>query len=347
MLQHMDLFSGIGGFADALEATGGFKTVALCEIEEYCQVILRKHRPDVPIFQDVRNVHYDGSVDIITGGYPCQPFSLAGKRQGSEDDRHPWPPMFDLVRKHRPTWVIGENVAGHITMGLDDVLADLGGEGYSCRAFGIPACAVDARHRRQRVWIVAYRQRAGLQGYAGHGDGGGEPGRIAQGQDGSVGAGRICGDVSDSDKINDVGIRYGAGEVCGERSPAPEILRSEDVADPMRNRRDAGRGSDGEYDRAELDADGKHNRSEDVADPAGTGSLPAAQSGICGREESRRAWYEQFERQGRWPAEPGVGRVAHGVPDRIHRIKALGNAIVPQVAHRIALAILKVEAQYA
>ncbi len=155
MKKVLDLFSGIGGFSLGLERTGGFKTVAFCEIDPFCQKVLNKHWPDTPIYEDVRNLEHDGPIDVITGGYPCQPFSIAGKRQGAEDDRHLWPAMFGLIKKHRPTWVIGENVAGHIDMGLDNVLFDLGGEGYECRTFIIPACSVNAPHRRERVWIVA------------------------------------------------------------------------------------------------------------------------------------------------------------------------------------------------
>jgi len=161
MLKHLDLFSGIGGFSLGLERTKGFKTVAFCEIDGFCQRVLNRHWPRVPIYDDVRSLEYDGPVDIITGGYPCQPFSVAGDRKGQEDDRHLWPAMFELIKKHRPTWVIGENVAGHINMGLDDVLADLESEGYKCRAFVIPACAVNAPHRRDRVWIVGNTEHNG------------------------------------------------------------------------------------------------------------------------------------------------------------------------------------------
>jgi DNA (cytosine-5)-methyltransferase 1 len=160
-LKVLDLFSVIGGFSLGLERTGGFETVAFCEIDPFCQKVLKKHWPDVPIYNDVRTLNYDGPVDVITGGYPCQPFSLAGKRQGESDDRHLWPAMFSLVKKHRPSWVIGENVAGHIGMGLDDVLSDLEGEAYAVRTFVIPACAVDAPHRRDRVWIVAHTDGIG------------------------------------------------------------------------------------------------------------------------------------------------------------------------------------------
>jgi len=170
MLKVLDLFSGIGGFSLGLERTGGFETVAFCEIEEFPRKVLAKHWPEVPCFEDVRTLKGSdiGTVDVICGGYPCQPFSTAGKRRGKEDDRHLWPEFMRLVVELRPTWVIGENVAGHISMGLDDVLSDLEAEGYSARAFVIPACAKDAKHRRDRVWTVGYSeklQRNGKQHY--------------------------------------------------------------------------------------------------------------------------------------------------------------------------------------
>ena len=156
-LKLLDLFSGIGGFSLGLERTGGFETVAFCEYDEKAQKVLKKHWPDVPIYKDVRTLDYDGTVDIITGGFPCQPFSVAGKQKGKDDDRHLWPAMFKLIQKHRPTWVIGENVAGLIALGLDSVLADLESENYRTRTFVIPACSVNAKHRRDRLWIIGER----------------------------------------------------------------------------------------------------------------------------------------------------------------------------------------------
>ena len=128
----LDLFSGIGGFSLGL-TRAGMRTIAFCEIEEYPRSILRKHWPDVPIFEDVRNLHAEDlpeAVDLICGGYPCQPFSLAGKRKGKDDDRHLWPEVVRIIREldattGKPTWGIFENVNGHVSMGLDQVLSDL------------------------------------------------------------------------------------------------------------------------------------------------------------------------------------------------------------------------------
>lgn len=133
------------------------ETVAFCELDNFCQKVLRKHWPDVPIFDNIKTLKGDdvGPVDLICGGYPCQPFSLAGKRCGQEDDRHLWPEMLRIIKEVRPSWVIAENVTGHITMGLDTVLSDLEGEGYTVLPLVIPAVAVDAPHKRSRVWIIA------------------------------------------------------------------------------------------------------------------------------------------------------------------------------------------------
>ena len=156
-LKILDLFSGIGGFSLGLEATGGFETTAFCDIDPYCRSVLKKHWPNVPIFEDIRKLKGTdiGTVDIITGGYPCQPFSVAGKQKGVEDKRHLWPEYFRLIKECRPTWVIGENVSGHIKLGLDSVIEDLESEGYATRTFSISASSIGANHKRERIWIVA------------------------------------------------------------------------------------------------------------------------------------------------------------------------------------------------
>lgn len=162
----LDLFSGIGGFSLGLDRAG-FETVAFCEIEPYCQKILKKHWPGVPIFDDVRkltNETFTESVDVVCGGFPCQPFSLAGKQRGEDDDRHLWPEMLRIIKEFKPTWVIGENVAGFINMALDDVSSDLENEGYEVQSFVIPACAVNGIHRRDRIWIVANTESNGSFG---------------------------------------------------------------------------------------------------------------------------------------------------------------------------------------
>jgi DNA (cytosine-5)-methyltransferase 1 len=174
---HLDLFSGIGGFALAAK-WNGIETKAFCEIDPWARKVLNKNFPGIPIHNDVKTLsgkQYEG-IDLITGGYPCQPFSLAGKRCGENDDRHLWPEVFRIIKEARPRWALCENVAGHVTMGLDKVLSDLGSEGYTGEPIIIPACAKNAQHRRDRVWIIAHSGGARLQGGARE-DGAGEEGQ--------------------------------------------------------------------------------------------------------------------------------------------------------------------------
>jgi DNA (cytosine-5)-methyltransferase 1 len=163
----LDLFSGIGGFSLGLESTGHFETTAFCEIDKFCKLILNKHWEGKKIYDDVKTIskkqfEEDGIElpDIITGGFPCQPFSVAGKQQGTSDSRHLWPEMFRIIKDFSPRWVIGENVKGltNIQDGVvfETVCSDLEGEGYEVRTFNIPAAGVQAPHRRERLWIIAH-----------------------------------------------------------------------------------------------------------------------------------------------------------------------------------------------
>ena len=218
MITTLDLFAGIGGFSLGLEATDFFRTTCFVENEPYCQAVLKHHWPDVPVLGDIRDVRREDLPDpnprLICGGFPCQPFSNAGKRRAQDDPRHLWPEMLRLIRECRPTWVVGENVTGLIKLGLDEVLSDLEGEGYATRTFNIPACAVGAPHLRQRVWIVA------------HSDSKGEP-------DGSIDAQAQGKLVADSPISGLQEHGYGQTKDAIERSKA--------VADPQSERH--GRGS--------------------------------------------------------------------------------------------------------
>ena len=163
-MKSLELFAGIGGIALA-EQMAGIEVAGLCEYAAYPRMILKKHWPDVPLFKDVKKLDREeltnagispDSIDIVSGGFPCQPFSIAGHRRGTEDDRDLWPEMFRIIKQIWPTWVVGENVANFANMELDRTLSDLEGAGYQTRAFVLPACAVNAPHQRLRTFIVAH-----------------------------------------------------------------------------------------------------------------------------------------------------------------------------------------------
>ena len=161
-MNHGSLFSGIGGFDLAAEWMG-WDNVFHCEWEEFPRKILKHHFPNSISYVDIKETDFTihrGDIDILTGGFPCQPYSAAGKRLGTEDDRHLWPEMLRAIREIQPTWVVGENVRGLINwnggMVFDEVQADLEAEGYEVLPFLLPACGVGAPHRRDRIWFVAY-----------------------------------------------------------------------------------------------------------------------------------------------------------------------------------------------
>ena len=157
-MRFLSLFAGIGGFDLGLEQAG-MQCVGQVEIDEYCNKVLSKHWPNVKRIKDIRNVKGGefGTVELICGGFPCQPFSVAGKQRGKKDDRYLWPEMLRVIQAVRPHWILGENVTGIIKLALDKVLSDLEGSFYTCQTFIVPACSVDAPHRRDRVWIIAHR----------------------------------------------------------------------------------------------------------------------------------------------------------------------------------------------
>ena len=325
MLRMLDLFAGIGGFSYAGEKlVGGYETVAFCEYDEHAQKVLRKHWPDTEIIKDVRNLANDadrfrGLVDIITGGYPCQPFSQAGKRLGDQDDRHLWPEMLRVVQAVRPRWVVGENVAGHISMGLDVVLSDLEAAGYSSRCFVIPAVAADAKHRRDRCWIVAHTNSQS------------EP-------DVTINQERMAAEI-----MGHTGRSRLSGNNRGE-SVEKFAHRRPNVADANRvggkNKSRNERGT-----QQQSDSRG-HRGSKNVADTdspqSQRGRIPsriyAQHTDADCRGDASRRFTTQL-----WEPEPGVGRVANGISGRVHRLRQLGNSIVPQVAARILWSIREIE----
>lgn len=289
-LTHLSLFSGIGGLDLAAEMAG-FRTVGQCEWADYPTKVLEKHWPDVPRWRDIRTLTGESfyertglrTVDVISGGFPCQPFSVAGKRRGKEDDRYLWPEMLRVISQIRPAWVVGENVAGIVNMALDTVLSDLEAIGYSCQAFVIPACAVDAPHRRDRCAIVAYHDSPGLQ--------------APRPKQPAAGTSRVCADVA-----------HAEGE--RRRKKRAYCKRPEERASGCCFIRNA----------------------------AGEG-LPDGIKKTVRRPETDA----EFKRPDWWPVEPNVGRVAHGVPNRVDRLKCLGNAVVPQQFYPIFQTIAGIE----
>lgn len=289
-MKHLDLFSGIGGFALAAKWIG-LETVAFCERDKYAAGILQQHWPDVPIYDDIRNIKQRIGCDIITGGFPCQPFSVAGKQTGTPDDRYLWPEMLRIIAQERPTWVVGENVTGIIGLALDQVLFDLESQGYTARPFVIPAVAVDAPHRRDRVWIVA--QSSGVR----------------RGENVSRQPDRASEALENTNSRREGGRQL---QRSGEDTGAPQSWSCSSPGRPSQT-------------------------TSTVANSCGTGCKeehPSAES----KNSGHSSWCPDPGRPD-WPTEPGVGRVAHGIPNRVDRIKALGNAIVPQVAYQIFKAI--------
>tara|TARA_B100001250_G_C19812704_1_gene796578 strand:- start:2288 stop:3145 length:858 start_codon:yes stop_codon:yes gene_type:complete len=282
MLKVIDLFSGIGGFALGLKSTGYFKTVQFVENDKWCQKILAKNFPGVPIHEDVKTFQgYDS--DVVVGGFPCQPFSVAGKQQAIQDDRHLWPDMFRVIKETKPTWVIGENVRNIVSisdgMVLEQVYIDLESEGYEVQSFIIPASAVNAPHQRYRTWIVAHTECMGWEQ------------RATQSE-------KFEGKATPN-KFNYSSKRRSIGKA------------GEDVANTE---------SSIGYDDEAVTRDGGSSTQEVF----GNGSSVSGEG----------SW---------WHTEPNVGRVAHGIPNRVDRLKGLGNAIVPQIAYQIGKAIRDAE----
>ena len=283
-LKHLDLFSGIGGFSLGLEATGGFETKAFCDIEKYPRQVLQKHWPHVKQYEDIKELNYerlkaDGidSIDIITGGYPCQPFSIAGRQKGEQDSRHLWPEYFRLVKELRPTWVIGENVSGHIKLGLDTVISDLESEDYAVRPFSISASSIGANHQRERIWILAHSRRS----------------------------------------------QWPRAELRGENE---NETRKENANQFERS-----------SSTSEVDVANTNNERLQRQWQSRNQFTPRFNSSRESSEEGQRT-----VGQGWWESEPNMGRVAHGIPKRVDRLKSLGNSLVPQIPYYIGKTILEV-----
>ena len=315
-LNVLDLFSGIGGFSLGLEATGGFETKAFCELDKYCKSVLKKHWPDTRQYDDIKELTYDklrsdgiDTIDIITGGYPCQPFSVAGKQKGTEDKRHLWPEYFRLVKECRPTWVIGENVSGHIKLGLDQVIEDLESEGYATRTFSISASSIGANHQRERIWIIANANNDGP-----HTEKRDETKQSSNRQKDGIPIGNGNSTNSDSNGLlkDNSNIRPQSTESIGKDSGSirKDIPREQHMANTNSGSEET---LNQERVLGEQNTEGETERYPD-------GSLQV---------------------HGQWNFEPNVGRVADGIPSRVDRLKSLGNSLVPQIPYYIGQTILK------
>lgn len=334
-LTHLSLFSGVGGM-DLTAEWAGFKTVGQCEFAEYPTKVLEKHWPDVPRWKDIRTLTGEDfygrtglrTVDVISGGFPCQPFSVAGKQRGKEDDRYLWPEMVRVIKELRPTWVVGENVAGIMRMALPDILSELEACGYRTRAFLIPACAVGARHRRYRVAIVGYSEHNGPSAAAVSG-GVAETGRGKQEGQEKAGESPGTGEPANSEYVansNEQGLQ---GRKRGElQECACEWTSGESSAYVS------------DTERTELQGEWRASRRRRT-EPGCSGGWPT-EPGLGGMADGPPDWLDgdiDFLINHYWDTEPEIPRIATGIPNRVSRLKALGNAVVPQQFYPIFKAI--------
>ena len=268
------LFSGIGGFDLGLERAG-MKVIWQSEIDQFACKVLQKHWPSVPNLGDITKIDWTKieRPDIVCGGYPCQPFSTAGRRGGENDPRHLWPAMHNAICQLRPRYAIMENVRGHLSLGFGRVLGDLAEIGYDTEWQVIPAAAVGAPHKRDRVFIVAYPNSEGRQR---------------------------------GSRVQTRKTKLRGFDLQGTNSG-----RSSDLANANSRQVDGGNGGN------------ETNRSQ-----------------IFSRRDKQRGTASD-EGWKWWEFEPDLGRVANGVPNRVDRLKGLGNAIVPQVAELVGALVVE------
>ena len=376
MLRHVDLCSGIGGFALGFEWAGLSRPVLFCDIEPWSRKVLRKHWPDVPIAEDVKELANDPNglipdCDIITAGYPCQPFSVAGQRRGTEDDRHIWPYIFSIIQRKRPSWCVFENVYGHVSMGLDEVLSDLEGQGYAARPFIVPACASDAPHRRDRIWIIGRNvgdtQHNGspstaIKRSSQEASDNNTQGQIKTSQSKGASRSRNSASMEESTRADNVGDTNSQQRGAAKEDRGMDMDRA--VLDQRQGREEADKaersgGNVAYTSRLHSDGSGEHTQQgkrqePKLRDSSSSDNVAYANSerlqgqrrklGLVSERETKhsaRSGSQEVRAKKVWLPEPPVGRVAHGIPRRVDRLRGLGNAIVPQIAQRIGETIKK------
>jgi len=331
---HLDLFSGIGGFALAA-GWAGFTTVGFVEYEDFPKRLLSRRFPNIPIHSDIHD--FDATpfrgVDLVTGGFPCQPFSAAGKQRGKEDDRFLWKEMLRVIVEAQPTWVLAENVAGIVNMALDEVLADLEAQDYATGTVILPACAKNALHRRDRVWIIAKRLH----------DADTDHSTMQAEQESQHEWPPDLGGCSE-DKLesrSDVAHSKSNG-LQGGRARDKRSKYSEEIGqrnqESLRNSAGSTEGDVAHSDsKRGCSRDSERQDAEDAWESSrgvehGTGITESRMGipidGLSEGLDMPRRWGD-----GSW--EDGIPRVTTQKKGRTQRLKALGNSILPQVAYEI------------
>ena len=355
----LSLFSGIGGIELGLE-WAGMETIGQVEVDEYCNRILGKHWPDVVRYGDVRDLPLSSlpTPDLVCGGFPCQPVSTAGRRLGTSDPRWLWPPFASVVDALRPRYVLVENVPKVRNLGGAEIVADLAAMGYDAEWGELSAAAFGAPHLRRRFFLVGYRSEpepsgsvpdAGSERLRELGERRGEQhgvsGQTQLGFDGTAGT------VADTDGTEDGRSGHGVATVRRGRPEATELRGSvrdgEELADTERLRpqgsgdsglgEDLGQAGDEPARGSAAGEGGTVADTESVGRHVGSGLRPGEPGWFWGGRP------EDLSGKGHgntWAIEPNVGRVAHGVPGRVDRLKALGNAVVPHVAWYIGERIM-------
>lgn len=320
-LKVLDLFSGIGGFSLGLERTGGFETKAFCEMKPHAQAVLAKNFPGVPCHSDVTTYPFtEGEADVITAGFPCQDISFAGIGAGLAGARSGlYREVVRAIRVVRPRYAVLENVAALLSRGLGTVLGDVAAVGYDAEWHCIPASAAGAPHRRDRVWIVANARGEQHEGYS------------------APLSGSIAAQLSDAVARN-AGTPLGHGAEADAQRPhadGPGSHRAQEHLFGDAEFRHQQIGQPGSLGEEVADPDIERSKRRRVSTPTRRGSRADTQRSGAGEHRS------PARQSGWWATEPGLGRVAHGVPNRVDRLEELGNAVVPQIPEIIGHAILE------